>query len=184
MTSFANDFDPSMRAAAALGPKTRKPNRRNASARPSTSGTSGPTTTSSTPSERERPSSALGVVGADRVALGEGGDSRVSRGSMELGQERRLRELPRERVLTTPRSDDENAHRGSLRSTLRSRHAERGPQLVSRARARALARRPSRRASRARRVPPRRTDVRARGVRKLVLDRLLPPASTSNTGRQ
>ena len=101
MTSFANAFDPSIRAAVALGPKTRKPNLRSASARPRTSGTSGPTTTSSTSSERERPSSALGVVGADRVALGEVGDPGVAGRRMELGQERRLRELPGERVLAT-----------------------------------------------------------------------------------
>ena len=41
-TSLANAFEPSIRAAAALGPKTRKPNRRSTSASPSTSGSSGP----------------------------------------------------------------------------------------------------------------------------------------------
>ncbi len=47
MTSFANAFDPSMRAAAADGPKQGIPAARTASATPRTSGTSGPMTTRS-----------------------------------------------------------------------------------------------------------------------------------------
>src|SRR4029079_16598839 len=56
MTSFAKPFEPSILADAALGPKTRRPKRRSASATPMTSGASGPMTTRSTPSERESPS--------------------------------------------------------------------------------------------------------------------------------
>ncbi len=48
ITSFANAFDPSICAAAALGPKTAMPRRRSSSASPATSGASGPTTTRST----------------------------------------------------------------------------------------------------------------------------------------
>ena len=48
ITSFANDFEPSIRAAAALGPKTASPACRSSSPTPATSGASGPTTTSST----------------------------------------------------------------------------------------------------------------------------------------
>ena len=49
ITSFANAFEPSSRAAAADGPKHATPVAAHASARPSTSGASGPTTTRSTP---------------------------------------------------------------------------------------------------------------------------------------
>ena len=49
MTSLAKLFEPSIRAAAALGPKTAIPACRSVSATPATSGTSGPTTTRSTP---------------------------------------------------------------------------------------------------------------------------------------
>ena len=45
MTSLANALEPSMRAAAASGPKTAMPAARSASATPATSGTSGPITT-------------------------------------------------------------------------------------------------------------------------------------------
>src|SRR5256714_10513156 len=48
MTSFAYDFEPSSAAAAATGPKQATPAFPRASARPATSGTSGPTTTRST----------------------------------------------------------------------------------------------------------------------------------------
>ena len=49
ITSLANDFDPSMRAASFVGPKQAIPAARTASATPSTRGTSGPITTRSAP---------------------------------------------------------------------------------------------------------------------------------------
>ena len=118
MTSFANAFEPSIRAAAALGPKTRKPNRRSASARPSTSGSSGPTTTRSTSSERDETEQPLRVVRPDRMTLGDRGDPRVPGCGVQLRQRRRLRELPGERMLATARADDEYPHRSSLVSAL------------------------------------------------------------------
>ena len=50
MTSLANAFEPSSRAAAADGPKQGMPAAAQSSASPATSGASGPTTTRSTPS--------------------------------------------------------------------------------------------------------------------------------------
>jgi hypothetical protein len=47
ITSFAKAFEPSIRAAAALGPKTAMPAIRRSSATPATSGPSGPTITRS-----------------------------------------------------------------------------------------------------------------------------------------
>ena len=52
ITSFANAFDPSIRAASAPGPNTATPRRRSMSASPMTRGASGPTTTRSTPSSQ------------------------------------------------------------------------------------------------------------------------------------
>jgi hypothetical protein len=52
-TSLAKDFEPSIRAAARVGPKAATPPRRSVSTRPTTSGASGPTTTRSIPSSRQ-----------------------------------------------------------------------------------------------------------------------------------
>ena len=119
MTSFANAFEPSIRAAAALGPKTRKPNRRRASARPSTSGSSGPDDDEIHLERARQAEQPLGVVRANRMALGEVGDARIPRRGVQRRQRRRLRELPDERMLATARPDDEDAHPGE--STKRSR---------------------------------------------------------------
>ena len=54
-TSLAKAFDPSMRAAALLGPNTATPARRSSSAMPATSGASGPTTTRWISCWRQRP---------------------------------------------------------------------------------------------------------------------------------
>ena len=58
ITSLANAFDPSIRAASRPGPKTAMPACRSSSATPATSGPSGPTTTSSAPRLRASPSRA------------------------------------------------------------------------------------------------------------------------------
>ena len=113
MTSFANDFEPSMRAAAALGPKTRNPKRRSASARPRTSGSSGPTTTRSTSSERARPSrpsaSSRESDGTSPTAAIPGFPgaawSSVRSATARASTRARARD---------PRADDEDSHRASL----------------------------------------------------------------------
>ena len=79
ITSFANDFDPSIAAAAELGPKTAIPAGRSTSASPPTSGASGPTTTRSTPSACERREQPLGVLGANRMAFAEPRDPGTAR---------------------------------------------------------------------------------------------------------
>ncbi len=55
MICLANDFEPSIIAAARLGPKQAMPAARTASATPATSGASGPTTTRSAPTLAARP---------------------------------------------------------------------------------------------------------------------------------
>ena len=78
ITSLANAFDPSSRAAAPDGPKQAMPAAVTASATPATSGASGPTTTRSTPSSRRpgrrRPAPDIGST------VVEGGDGRDARG--------------------------------------------------------------------------------------------------------
>ena len=62
MTSLANAFDPSSRAAAALGPKQSIPRARTASAAPATRADSGPMTTRSAPTARARSPTASASV--------------------------------------------------------------------------------------------------------------------------
>ena len=71
ITSLAKDFEPSIRAAAALGPNTATPACRSVSATPATSGPSGPTTTRSMPSVSREPEQPFCVLGAHRMALAE-----------------------------------------------------------------------------------------------------------------
>src|SRR5690349_22811885 len=64
ITSLANAFEPSIRAAAALGPKQAIPTARTASAAPATSGTSGPITTRSARTPRDSAATAAGSPAA------------------------------------------------------------------------------------------------------------------------
>src|SRR5512144_1995537 len=64
MTCLANDFDPSIRAAAADGPNAAIPQARTASAAPATSGASGPITTRSAPTRRASAATAAESVGS------------------------------------------------------------------------------------------------------------------------
>src|SRR5690606_19021687 len=63
ITSLANDFEPSSRAAAADGPKQWMPLARTASTAPATSGASGPITTRSAPTSTASEATAVGSVG-------------------------------------------------------------------------------------------------------------------------
>ena len=116
ITSFANAFDPSIRAAAALGPKTEMPEPTQRIGQAEDERQLGADHDEVDVERAREAEQALGVVGADGMAFGERGDSRIAGRSVELGQERRLRELPGERMLATPRADDQDPHRASLRS--------------------------------------------------------------------
>jgi hypothetical protein len=78
MTSLANAFEPSMRAADCAGPKQAIPLPRTRSARPATSGPSGPTTTSH----------GGDVVDVDRNRLRDPGDAGIARRTGERGDRR------------------------------------------------------------------------------------------------
>ena len=84
ITSFANDFEPSICAAAALGPNTAMPRCRSSSASPATSGASGPTTTRSIRSSRREGDERAMVVGANGMAVRERCDARVARRRVQL----------------------------------------------------------------------------------------------------
>ena len=164
-----------MRAAAALGPKTETPNRRSASARPRTSGTSGPTTTRSTSSEREsprRPSASSARRGwhcesprcrgcrVPRAAPRGAATARASRPAHAHGRPSRRRgPAPRESTSEPPGS------------------------AVSRTQGRARAPLPSRRASPTRRAPLG-EHVGRREAGSFSSIGASHPESTSNTGRQ
>ena len=115
MTSLANAFEPSIRAAIAFGPKTAMPPRRRWSATPATSGGSGPMTTSSHVERTREGKQAVCVLGANRVAVAQLGNAWVARSCVKLVELDALRELPGKRVLAAPRADDEHPHASSLR---------------------------------------------------------------------
>ena len=111
ITSLAKVFDPSIRAAAALGPKTAIPFLPQARRRrPRRAAPPGPITTRSAASVVARLEQAVAVVGANRVAVPERRDPGVARRRVELGQDRALREAPRERVLARARADEQHLH--------------------------------------------------------------------------
>src|SRR3954453_9340867 len=100
MTSLANAFEPSRRAAARVGPNAVRPRDSSSSTRPATSGASGPTTGRATSSRHGRSADAgevavraVGQVGeradivdADvREGLGVLRDAGVARGGEDLG---------------------------------------------------------------------------------------------------
>ena len=58
----------------------------------------------------------LGVVGSDWMTVAQRRDSRVPGSGVEPGQTRRLRQLPRERVLATARPHEEHLHGGRVYS--------------------------------------------------------------------
>ena len=109
-SSFAKAFDPSRRAAEAVGPKTTTPRACSASASPPTSGSSGPTTTRS----GRRWSTRLTICAtssiAARMALGQLRDAGVPGSRQQARHGGILREPPHERVLATAAADDEDLH--------------------------------------------------------------------------
>ena len=114
-TSFANAFEPSIRAAAALGPNTGdagvpqpvgdarderrlRPDHDQVGARAS----------------RARSSSALAVVGAHGMAVAERRDAGIAGRGVQRGERRAAREPPRERVLARARPDQQHPHAASV----------------------------------------------------------------------
>ena len=112
--SLVKPFEPSSCAAAFDGPKTRMPAARRSSARPATSGASGPTTTRSIARSRQKSATAAMVRDVERHAFGLFGDAGIARRDEELRQQRRRRQLPGQRMLAAARADEEDVHGSRL----------------------------------------------------------------------
>ena len=110
ITSLAKLLEPSIRAAAALGPKQATPASRTASATPATSGTSGPITTRSACQLRASAAAALWIEHVQPVLLGDPRGAGVARCA---GQRRDLGVLghgQHEGVLTSTGPHHQDAH--------------------------------------------------------------------------
>ena len=116
ITSFANAFDPSIRAAAADGPKTLRCRFRSASARPATSGASGPTTVRSTVLLVNQVDDRVDVVrGHLGETLGDRRDAGVPGGREHARHGGILRQAPGKRVLAPPSADHQDLHERTTR---------------------------------------------------------------------
>ena len=113
ISSLANAFELSRRAAPAAGPNTRSPAARNRSARPRASGRSGPTTVRSTRSRTARARrSSIGVV-PDRHAGGVAGDPRVPGRRQHRAEPRAPRHRPGQGVLAATAAHEQDLHSSS-----------------------------------------------------------------------
>ena len=110
MTSLAKALEPSIRAAAALGPKQAIPAARTASATPATSGTSGPITTRSACQASAPAATACGSRDVEPVLLGDRGGARVAGDAGQRGDGGVLRQGEDDGVLTGTGADDQDAH--------------------------------------------------------------------------
>ncbi len=110
MISFANAFDPSSIAAAALGPKHAIPASRTASATPATRGASGPMTTRSTPSFDARAATAAGSEAVNVVEFRDVADAGIAGRGVKLGHPGIGSKRAGDGVLTSTGTDDENLH--------------------------------------------------------------------------
>ena len=110
ITCLAKDFEPSILAAAAPGPKQPKPASRSASPAPATSGASGPITTRSGLSLRASARIPAGARRGIRIRFRQGLDAGVARGGVDVVRS----EGADQGVLAPPGTDDEYAHARSL----------------------------------------------------------------------
>ena len=111
--SLVKPFEPSSWAAAFDGPKTLMPAARRSSAMPATSGASGPTTTRSIDLSLAEGGDGRVVGDIERDQFGFLGDARIAGRGVELGQHRRRRELPGQRMLAATGPDEKNVHAAS-----------------------------------------------------------------------
>jgi hypothetical protein len=107
--SFANAFEPSIRAASAPGPNTAKPAWRRLSATPATSGADHDEIGRDRPRQVEQ---ALAIVGAYGVAGAERRDPRIAGRRVQLGGRRASHEPPGKGVLACARPDQQHSHAG------------------------------------------------------------------------
>ena len=119
ITCLAKDFEPSILAAAASGPKHGMRASRRASAAPATSGASGPTTTRSGPSLRASARMPSGVGGVSGWVCARASMPGLPGAAWNVVAARI--EGADQGVLAPARPDDEDAHARSLPASYRSR---------------------------------------------------------------
>ena len=111
ITSLANFFDDSSRAAARFGPQTGILSRANASTRPAASGASGPTTTRSTAKLAGHRRHSTDVVGIDALDhRTQFGQARVAGQRHEAIHPTALSELPADGVLAPAAANQQDPH--------------------------------------------------------------------------
>ena len=110
ITSLAKLFEPSIRAAAALGPKTATPAWRSSSPTPATSGSFRAHDDEVDLERARQVEQAFAVLGAHGMARPVLGDAGVSGRRVQLREPFALRELPGECVLAAAGADDEDLH--------------------------------------------------------------------------
>ena len=108
--SLVKPFEPSSCAAARVGPKAAMPAAARSSTIPATSGASGPTTTKPMPVAPAEADDGSVVGDVEGDELGDLGDAGIARRGVELGQPRRLGQLPGQRVLAPAGADEEDLH--------------------------------------------------------------------------
>ena len=114
ISSLAYAFEPSIRAAAFVGPKAAMPAAASSSTSPATSGASGPTTTRSTSRSRASATRSSAAQALDPVARDPG----VAGRRQQLGPARAARQRARERVLAPARAHNQySGQRAEMKSS-------------------------------------------------------------------
>ena len=110
MKSFANALLVSSRAAAWVGPNTRRPSASKRSARPAASGASGPTTVKSIRSLIDEPNHGDGVQYVDRGGGDGSGDAGVAGSANDVSDAGFGKEFGGEGVLARAGAENEDPH--------------------------------------------------------------------------
>ena len=108
--SLVKPLEPSSCAAARDGPNALMPAASRSSARPATSGASGPITTSPMSFSLQKPMTASMVGDVERHAFGDLRDPGIARRAIEPIEQGALLELPGERMLAAAASDQQHIH--------------------------------------------------------------------------
>jgi hypothetical protein len=111
MNALAKSLELSSWAAACVGPKILSPAARNASTTPAASGASGPTTVSAIRCSCANATKSALVVKLTLTRPGSSAGAGIARRDKNLGDPRRLRQFPRQRMLASAAPNDEKVHR-------------------------------------------------------------------------
>ena len=124
-------------AAARVGPKMGQPRRWNSSTTPNVSGSSGPTTVTSGIQPSRKLHDGVETLEVDGDAFGIAAHSSAAGRAVQLGDARRLPELPDQSVFAATTTEDEDFHRGNSPTTAAT-HASIGLKSKSRVESRGV----------------------------------------------